>query len=151
MSKVNAKIRPTSPHLQVYKFQINMFASIFGRACGFVSFATIISLAWLMMFDLFGSYGLTKTIVEKTLLSTSSLVFGLSLFFIACLLFANVFYFMALVRHFLWDCGYLLDLSAAKKSSYTMLFLSFIIAIFCAYLIGQSFYQLRLVAVSAMM
>ncbi len=140
MTQVQAKrpisARPTSPHLQIYKFQITMFTSIFGRLCGFVTFASIISFVWLLMMDVFGGMGASKAILDHSLLSKSSAVFCLSLALVFALLFSHIFYFFALCRHLAWDFGYCLELKTSRMLSFAMLGIAFIIALYLTYKIG---------------
>ena len=128
--------RPTSPHLQIYKFQITMFTSIFGRLCGFVTFASILAFAWVLIIDVFGGMGASKAILDHSLLSKHSAVFYLSAAAVFALLFCHIFYFFALCRHLAWDFGYCLELKTSRILSFAMLGVAFVIALYLAYKIG---------------
>ena len=93
----NGRVRPLSPHLQVWRFHLTMAGSILNRmAAGALSFGTLFVVAWLGS-AAFGSdaYARFASIMGSPL---GLLVwFGLSL--------AGAYHLTAGIRHMIWDAG----------------------------------------------
>src|SRR5690606_8181788 len=91
----NGRVRPLSPHLQVWRFHLTMAGSILNRlAAAALSFGTLFVVAWLAA-AAFGSdaYARFASIMGSPL---GLLVwFGLSL--------AGAYHLTAGVRHLIWD------------------------------------------------
>ena len=105
----NGRVRPLSPHLQVWRFHLTMLGSILNRvAAGALSFGALFVVGWLAA-AAFGSdaYGRFASIMGSPL---GLLVwFGLSL--------AGAYHLTAGVRHLIWDAGEGLSLKAANLLS----------------------------------
>ena len=93
----NGRVRPLSPHLQIWRFHLTMAGSILNRlAAGALSFGALFVVAWLAA-AAFGSdaYARFASIMGSQL---GLLVwFGLSL--------AGAYHLTAGVRHLIWDTG----------------------------------------------
>lgn len=93
----NGRVRPLSPHLQVWRFHLTMLGSILNRvAAGALSFGALFVAAWLAA-AAFGSdaYDRFASIMGSPL---GLLVwFGLSL--------AGAYHLTAGIRHLIWDSG----------------------------------------------
>lgn len=93
----NGRVRPLSPHLQVWRFHLTMAGSILNRiAAGALSVGTVFVVAWLAALA-FGSdaYARFASIMGSPL---GLLVwFGLSL--------AGAYHLTSGVRHLIWDSG----------------------------------------------
>ena len=93
----NGRVRPLSPHLQVWRFHLTMAGSILNRmAAGALSVGTVFVVAWLAA-AAFGSdaYARFASIMGSPV---GLLVwFGLSL--------AGAYHLTAGVRHLIWDSG----------------------------------------------
>ena len=93
----NGRVRPLSPHLQVWRFHLTMAGSILNRiAAGALSVGTVFVVAWLGA-AAFGSdaYARFASIMGSPL---GLLVwFGLSL--------AGAYHLTAGIRHLIWDSG----------------------------------------------
>ena len=93
----NGRVRPLSPHLQVWRFHLTMAGSILNRvAAGALSFGALFVVAWLAA-AAFGSdsYARFASIMGSPLGLLVS--FGLSL--------AGAYHLTAGVRHLIWDSG----------------------------------------------
>ena len=93
----NGRVRPLSPHLQIWRFHLTMTGSILNRvAAGALSFGALFVVAWLAA-AAFGpdAYGRFAAIMGSPL---GLLVwFGLSL--------AGAYHLTAGIRHMTWDAG----------------------------------------------
>ena len=93
----NGRVRPLSPHLQVWRFHLTMAGSILNRlAAGALSFGALFVVAWIGA-AAFGSdaYARFASIMGSPL---GLLVwFGLSL--------AGAYHLTAGIRHLIWDAG----------------------------------------------
>lgn len=124
------KKRPISPHLSIYSFIITMASSIFGRVAG--AYLYVIT-AFTLLFTAF------KIHQEKDVGSVLSFVisfydinaftFVLTVLFCFATLFCFFFYLLAVLRHLIWDFGFLLALKPSKIMGYGMFVLSFFAAI----------------------
>ena len=108
------KNRPLSPHLQIYSFNLPMFVSIFGRACGVASFVSILLLSWVLIIDTFFINQFLITILDNTILSNKKFIFIPSIFVLWAMIFTMFFYFSTLVKHLLMNYNIFIDLKPAK-------------------------------------
>lgn len=94
----NKRIRPLSPHLQVYRWQITMAMSILHRATGVALAIGAFGLAWWLVAVAAGgdSYAQIQALLGSTLGKLALAAFS------ACL----VYHLLNGIRHLLWDVGY---------------------------------------------
>jgi succinate dehydrogenase / fumarate reductase, cytochrome b subunit len=121
----NGRVRPLSPHLQVWRFHLTMAGSILNRiAAAALSFGALFVVAWLAA-AAFGSdaYGRFASIMGSPL---GLLVwFGLSL--------AGAYHLTAGVRHLIWDAGEgLTPKSATNLTAVSMVAAVVLVAVFWA-------------------
>jgi succinate dehydrogenase / fumarate reductase cytochrome b subunit len=93
----NGRVRPLSPHLQVWRFHLTMAGSILNRmAAGALSFGALFVVAWLAA-AAFGpeAYARFASIMGSPL--GLLIWFGLSL--------AGAYHLTAGLRHMIWDAG----------------------------------------------
>ena len=109
--------RPLSPHLTIYKPQLNSVLSILHRITGV---ALIISLLMVIGFFISLIFG------EKTFTIFSvffnSIIGKIIMFFSLCGIW---YHFFAGLRHLFWDMGYGFNLKWVEYSSYSILALTF--------------------------
>jgi succinate dehydrogenase / fumarate reductase cytochrome b subunit len=93
----NGRVRPLSPHLQIWRFHITMWASILSRiAAGALYFGILVLAAWVACAafgpDAYGAFGRLAASPLGLLIW-----FGLSL--------ALIYHLLSGVRHLIWDTG----------------------------------------------
>ncbi|GAB4197285.1 MAG: succinate dehydrogenase, cytochrome b556 subunit [Wenzhouxiangellaceae bacterium] len=111
------KARPLSPHLQVYRPQLTSVLSIMHRLTGLI--LLLFALLWL-------SWLAALVNGAEAYAKLTSLLAGLPGQLILIAVSWALFYHMANgIRHLLWDAGWLLDLSGAYASGWTVLIVSF--------------------------
>ncbi|WP_078399980.1 succinate dehydrogenase, cytochrome b556 subunit [Ehrlichia ruminantium] len=116
-----SKVRPLSPHLQVYKLPMAAVLSITHRFTGILLFIGLLLLAWTFI-----ACAIYPELIHKAYLFFSASYFalyGFKLFIFVCL---NVlcYHYLNGLRHILWDFGIGLTKSAVKTSGIVVLVLS---------------------------
>ena len=115
------KQRPISPHLSIYKPMITSSSSIIGRFCGvylYIISALIIICAAISIQKYQDSTFALNYII--TLYNSGIILKSLLVIFVFLTLFAFYFYLLAVIRHLIWDFGYLLDLKKSKTLGWLM-------------------------------
>lgn len=121
--------RPTSPHLLIYSPLITSASSIIGRAAGVYVYLLTLFLGFVMAFNIQGRKDIGNII--SFLSSTSQqhpIYYALLILFTFVSIFFLFFYIFAILRHIIWDFGYLLELPVSKIMGYLMFIFSLIIA-----------------------
>ena len=110
--------RPLSPHLTIYRPQLNSVLSILHRITGIALSITLLILIGFFISLIFGEE-------IFTIFSTyfNSVVGKLVMFFSLCGIW---YHFFAGIRHLFWDMGYGFNLKWVELSSYSILALTFI-------------------------
>lgn len=110
--------RPLSPHLTIYRPQLNSILSILHRISG-----VALSISLLVIIGFFISLIFGQEAFGFFSVFFNSIIGKLIMFFSIC----GVWYhFFAGIRHLFWDIGYGFNLKLVKLSSYFILFLTFI-------------------------
>jgi len=119
--EANQRVRPLSPHLQVWRWHVTMTASILHRATGVALYGGALILAgWALALvsgpDAYGDYmGALASIPGRVVL------FGVTV---------SVFFHLANgVRHLFWDCGKGFDLRTADLTAWIALAFGFVAAV----------------------
>ncbi|NBX52050.1 MAG: succinate dehydrogenase, cytochrome b556 subunit [Proteobacteria bacterium] len=126
---VNPKDRPkpTSPHLQIYRWNISSITSIMHRLTGVGLYFSILIIAWCIVFYTysFGSISEQESCECITISILKALFFGAIIF----VTFSLYYHFCNGVRHLFWDIGKGFDLKRARLSGYLVLLTSLILTI----------------------
>lgn len=113
MADVNRGNRPLSPHLQIYRPQLNSMTSILTRITGnALIVGTLLVVWWLLAAATGPDYFATADAVLTSWFG--DLVLTLSLW-------ALWYHALAGVRHLIWDTGRGLDLDTADKLSWAVI------------------------------
>lgn len=101
--------RPLSPHLQVWKWAINMLMSILHRASGIALVAGMLMLVWMLVAAASGE------MAYETFLNFSQSIIG------QIMLFgwtgALYFHMFSGIRHLIMDMGYLVTIPQSDKAA----------------------------------
>ena len=109
----NTTNRPLSPHLTIYRPQLNSVLSILHRITGIVLiFGLMLITGW------FFSMSLGEMSFKFYSLWFNTLIGKLIMFGSLCALW---YHFFAGIRHLFWDFGIGFNLSTVKRSSYAVL------------------------------
>ena len=108
--------RPTSPHLQIYTFRINMVMSILHRITGVaLYFGTVLLAAWLI------AAAVGAEAYESVAWLFGSWIGLLALFGYTWVLLHHM---MGGIRHFIWDTGSGFELETVDRLCWASLFVS---------------------------
>lgn len=134
MSK-EIKKSPTSPHLQIYKWNICSFTSIFHRFTGISLYASIIAISWYVVFY---TYQMNIEAAEEGCDCPAQDIMNFIFAAAGCALtFALYYHFCNGVRHLFWDIGKGFEKETAKTNAFLVIILS---AIFTFLTIGSVIY-----------
>ena len=118
------KNRPTSPHLQIYKWNISSFTSILHRFTGVALYFSIVAISWYVVF-----YAYQVNIAEPSEACDCPLTKILNFIFIsaaAFVTFALYYHFCNGVRHLFWDIGKGFNKETAATNGFLVIILSII-------------------------
>lgn len=115
----NKPVRPLSPHLQVYRWQITMVMSILHRATGVALAIGAFGLAWWLVAVAAGGDAYMQV---SALLSSMPGKLVLAAFS-ACL----VYHLLNGIRHLLWDIGYGYQIPKVYATGWTVAVLAVVI------------------------
>ena len=119
MSLKNTDKRPLSPHLTVYRTEVNMITSILHRITGI---ALMLGISLIVIWFL--GAALNSNIFNLVSVGINS-IFGK--FIMLGSLFALWYHFCAGIRHLIWDLGIGFDLETVEKSSYLVVVFTIIL------------------------
>ncbi len=126
MGKKIENNRPTSPHLQIYKWNICSLTSILHRLTGVMLFVSLLIISWYIVIFTYnyeivgGNYDCEciwwKAFEYLTVAAVIGLIFSIS------------FHLCNGIRHLFWDIGMGFELQKAKYTGYMTLVLTFLIS-----------------------
>ena len=110
--------RPLSPHITIYRPQLNSILSIMHRITG-----VALSISLLIIIGYFVSLILGEKVFIIFFNFINSIIGKLILFFSLCGIW---YHFFSGIRHLFWDFGYGFNLKWVELSSYVIIFLTLI-------------------------
>ena len=127
MSDQKNNSKPTSPHLQIYRWNISSIASIMHRLTGVALYFSILAIAW---FIVYYTYNI-GSISEKENCECASMLILNIIFYgaIIAITFSLYYHFCNGIRHLFWDIGKGFELKTAKKTGYLVIFLALLLTI----------------------
>jgi succinate dehydrogenase / fumarate reductase cytochrome b subunit len=117
------KQRPTSPHITIYKLQMNMVASMMHRLTGIALFFASIIFPWIVLFYNFGCKDCINNLLA---VSMDCVITKLALF---CLSFALIYHACNGFRHLFYDVGYGFSIKVTNITGWIVVIASIIINI----------------------
>ncbi len=117
------KQRPTSPHITIYKTQMNMVASMMHRLTGIALFFASIIFPWIILFYNFGC----KDCINNVLFACINC--KITKIFLFCLSFALIYHACNGIRHLFYDVGYGFSIKATNITGWVVVILSIVINI----------------------
>ena len=128
---MSEKNRPTSPHLQIYKWNISSLTSIAHRLTGVLLYAAILVISWYITY-----YAYKLGVTDPTIDVVEECDCPITQFFRFAVSAAGVLVVFALyyhslngVRHLCWDFGKGFDKHVAKRTGYFVVTLALIFTI----------------------
>jgi succinate dehydrogenase / fumarate reductase, cytochrome b subunit len=121
MADVNRGNRPLSPHLTIYRPQLNSITSIFVRITGNGLMVGAIAVVWWLMAAASG--GAYFNVIDGLITSVlGDIVMGLSVL-------ALWYHALGGVRHLIWDTGRGLDVAMSDKLGWAMIIGSVVLTV----------------------
>jgi succinate dehydrogenase / fumarate reductase cytochrome b subunit len=118
-TKLPARARPLSPHLQIYRLQINMVMSILHRLTGAALYFGSLLLAWWLVA---AATGPDYFAFVNGLFGTPA-----GMIVIVGYTWALIHHMLGGLRHFLWDTGAALDIASVNLLSWATIVLSLLL------------------------
>lgn len=143
---MSEKQRPTSPHLQIYKWNISSLTSIMHRLTGVLLYFSILAISWVIVYYAY-KLGANDPVVEAVVkeqcdcpMQKIMRVAFYGAFF--AIVFAVFYHFLNGIRHLFWDIGKGFELKTAKRTGYIVMSLAIIITIAVAVIFSCCHLQL---------
>ena len=111
--------RPTSPHLQIYKWNVSSLTSIMHRLTGVVLYLSIVAIVWYIIY-----YTYQVNIAESSEECDCPLKAILdNIFMLAAVgvTFSLYYHFCNGIRHLFWDIGKGFDIKIARRNGYLVI------------------------------
>ncbi len=122
-----AKSRPTSPHLQIYRWNISSLTSIMHRFTGIALYLSVVVICWYIVYY---TYQINPAESSETcdcpMQQILTTIFSLAAIFIT---FALYYHFCNGVRHLFWDLGKGFEKNTTKKTGYLVILLSLVFTV----------------------
>lgn len=108
--------RPTSPHLQIYKWNISSLTSIMHRATGVVLYLSVVAICWYIVYY---TYQVNPAESVETCECPMQEILN-NIFYIAAIgvTFSLYYHFCNGIRHLFWDIGKGFELKDAQRNGY---------------------------------
>ena len=132
---MSQKKRPTSPHIQIYRWNISSFTSIMHRFTGILLYLSITAIVWYVVYYTY-QINISQSIetCDCPLKSIIDSVFSLATIGVT---FSLYYHFCNGVRHLFWDFGKGFDKETAKTNGFLVIALA---AILTSITIGTAIY-----------
>lgn len=116
---------PTSPHLEIYKWNISSLTSIMHRATGVLLYASIVAIIWYIIYY---TYQINPTeSADQCDCPMKKIIDNIFILAAVGVTFSLFYHFCNGVRHLFWDIGYGFDIKVAKKTGYIVVLTSLLL------------------------
>lgn len=111
--------RPTSPHLQIYRWNLSSLTSIFHRATGIALYFSVVAIAWYIVF-----YSTQINVSEAENCECMMMAIMKCLFTLAsvAITFSLYYHFCNGIRHLFWDIGKGFEVKIATRNAIIVIF-----------------------------
>ena len=121
------KQRPTSPHLQIYRWNVSSLTSIMHRFSGVVLYFSFVAIAWYITYY---AYQININDGHESCECTIMYIIRCSLYVVAvALCFALYYHLFNGVRHLFWDIGKGFDKQTSRTNGYLVIGLTLIASV----------------------
>jgi len=126
-NKILNTSKPTSPHLQIYRWNISSITSIMHRLTGVTLYFSILIIAWFIVYYTY-SYGSISDKESCDCMITN--IFKIIFFgAIIAIVFSLYYHFCNGIRHLFWDIGKGFELKTAKLNGYLSIILATLLTV----------------------
>lgn len=121
--------RPTSPHLQIYAWNVSSLTSIFHRLTGILLYFSIIAISWYVVFYAYQvNIDTTSQVTEHCQCPWRQAFDYVFYAAIIAIVFALYYHLCNGVRHLFWDIGKGYNLTTARFTGFLVIFMAFVLA-----------------------
>lgn len=114
-----SQTRPTSPHLQIYKWNVSSLTSIMHRLTGVVLYFSIIAIVWYVIYYTY-QVNIAES-MEDCDCPLKAILDNVFMFAAVGVTFCLYYHFCNGIRHLFWDIGKGFDLKTAKRNGYLVI------------------------------
>ncbi len=129
------KQKPTSPHLQIYRWNLSSLTSIMHRLTGVLLYFSVVAISWYIVYYTY------QINVDQASQDCDCLMKKIidNLFYLAAIstTFALYYHFCNGIRHLFWDIGKGFEKQTAKRNSLLVIIISLV---FTALTVGTTIY-----------
>jgi len=106
--------RPTSPHLQIYRWNLSSLTSIFHRLTGVALYFSVIAISWFIIF-----YSTKINVGETETCDCLIMTVMRTIFILAAIAitFSLYYHFCNGIRHLFWDIGKGFEIKTANRNA----------------------------------
>ncbi len=116
MAQKGSDKRPTSPHLQIYKWNISSLTSILHRLTGVVLYASIVAIVWYIIYYTYQiNPAESMENCDCPMKKILDNIFALAAIGVT---FSLYYHFANGMRHLFWDIGKGFDIKVARRNGY---------------------------------
>lgn len=133
---MSKKTRPTSPHLQIYRWNISSFTSIIHRFTGILLYISIVTISWYIVYYTY-QININERPIESCDCPLKNFLDKAIILAIISITFALYYHFCNGIRHLFWDIGKGFKKETAKTNGFLVIALSLI---FTALTVGFAIY-----------
>jgi succinate dehydrogenase / fumarate reductase cytochrome b subunit len=123
---MNSK-KPTSPHIQIYKWNISSITSILHRFTGIALYFSIILLSWFLVFFAYGKIDISAQ--ESCNCPITALINNILIIIAISIAFATYYHLCNGIRHLFWDFGKGFEVKTAKINGLIVILTSLILTL----------------------
>jgi len=123
-AKKDLSPRPTSPHLQIYRWNISSLTSILHRLTGVALYFSVVAISWYVVYYTYQiNIADSAETCDCPLQAIINNIFSLAAIFVT---FALYYHFCNGIRHLFWDLGKGFDKKTAKTNGFLVIALALI-------------------------
>jgi succinate dehydrogenase / fumarate reductase cytochrome b subunit len=112
--------RPTSPHLQIYKWNVSSLTSIMHRATGVVLYLSVVAICWYIVYYTYQVNPAES--VETCDCPMQQILNNIFCLTAIAVTFSLYYHFCNGIRHLFWDIGKGFEIKDAKRNGYLVIF-----------------------------
>ncbi len=112
--------RPTSPHLDIYAWNISSFTSIFHRLTGVLLYFSIVAISWYVVLYTY-QVNIDNSTTERCDCPFQAMLDYAIYGVVIAIIFALYYHFCNGIRHLFWDIGKGFALRTAQRNGYLVI------------------------------
>lgn len=123
----NIKKMPTSPHIQIYSWNVSSLTSIMHRATGVLLYLSIVAVSWFIVYYTY-QIGMFED-SERCDCFTTKLINAMFIAAGVAIIFSLYYHFTNGIRHLFWDIGKGFDKKQAQTNGFLVIAIAKILTV----------------------